>query len=254
MRRPAFLFALVLVAGCNRGDDAPLRRPDGSLLSDAGGEVSLSDGSRLKFVITSDRYKQWDAARQGLSKDVVSRYGQLLKPKSPTQQSIDRATAFLESNPRARQSIESSGMSVKDFVLMTVALEQEMQLASARGESPPEVASVDTSAYALPTVPPPYASTYPPPPAYTPSPTYPPPVYPSPIPTPPYDTSAYRDTTVRPLPVPRLDTTYRRDTLVTPIELPRPAPRDSITPPPRDTAPSPPRQDSLQSPDALRRR
>ena len=64
------------------------------------------------FVITSDRYKQWDSAREGLSKSIVSRFGTLLKPKAPTQQSIARATAFLESNAGTRQSIERTGMSV----------------------------------------------------------------------------------------------------------------------------------------------
>jgi len=249
MRRSALLLAFLVIAGCNRGDDAPLRRADGSLLSESGGEVSLSDGSQLKFVITSDRYKQWDEARASLSKDVVRRFGQLLKPKSPTQQSIDRATAYLDSNPRARNSIESTGMSVKDFVLMTVALEQEMQLASARGQTP-AVTSVDTSAYALPTVPSPYASAYPPPPAYTPAPTYPPPVYPSPTQPPAYDTMPHRDSVAPPSPKPRLDSSYRRDTLHKPIEQPRPAPRDTM---PRDTTPAPPRRDSAQSPDSIRR-
>ena len=253
MRRFTFLLAVSLLAGCNRGesDGSPMRRADGSLTSDAGGEVNLSDGSHLQFVITSDRYKQWDAARDGLSKDVVARFGQILKPKSPTQQTIARATAFLESNARARQSIESAGMSVRDFVLMTVALEQEMRLASARGEAPAAVTSVDTSAYELPNVPAPYASGYPPPPAYTPTPTYPPPVYPSP--TPAYDSTPRRDTMTRPLPPQRMDSTYRRDTLPRPIDIPRPAPRDTITPPvKRDTTPSP-RQDSTQSPDSIRR-
>jgi len=230
MRIPALLLTAMVVAACNRGDgDAPLRRSDGSLVSDAGGEVSLSDGSRLQFVITSDRYKQWDAAREGLSKSIVSRYGSLLKPKSPTQQSIARATAFLESNAGAKQSIERTGMSVKDFVLMTVALEQEMQLASARGEAPPPaVRSVDTSAYALPSVPSPYATAYPapaypPPPAYSPTPTYPPPPYP--------------------------DTTYRRDSTPKPIEPPKPIRRDSVAPDTvkRDSTPPPPVPDSTRS-------
>ena len=245
MRTSAFLLAFALVAGCNRGgDDAPLRRTDGSLVSDAGGEVSLSDGSRLQFVITSERYKQWDAARDGLSRDVVARYGVLLKPKAPTKQSIDRAAAFLESNPTAKQSIERTGMSVRDFVLMTVALEQEMQLASARGQTPASATPmpVDTSAYALPTVPPPYASGYPPQATYAPAPAYP---------TPPvYDSAPRRDTIVRPLPPPRVDSTYRRDTVPRPADSGKGIRRDTASPAPvkRDSAPAPVKSDSAPSP------
>ena len=49
------LVAMIFVAACNRGDNTPLRTADGSVLSSSGGEVELSDGSRLQFVITSER-------------------------------------------------------------------------------------------------------------------------------------------------------------------------------------------------------
>lgn len=191
--------------------------------------MSLTDGSRLHFVITSERYKQWDAAREALNKDVVARFGALLKPKAPTQQSIARATAFLESNPQVKQAIERTGMSVRDFVLMTVALEQEMQLASNRG-APPTAAdtfAVDT-AYTLPAVPPaqipmPPPSTYTAPPVYTPVPTYEPA-------RPSSDTVPRRDSARAER---RLDSTYRRDTA-------RPTPKRADTlAPARDTVPSP---------------
>jgi hypothetical protein len=128
----AFLVAFALAA-CDRGEysigDA---RYDPAQLASSGGEVSLSDGTRLDFVITSDRYNQWDAARKGLSRPVSTRFGALLKPKSPTARTIERAVAYLEGDAAARQSIERAGMSVRDFVLMTVALEQQMQLATAK--------------------------------------------------------------------------------------------------------------------------
>jgi hypothetical protein len=194
-----------------------MRRADGSLMSEAGGDVSLSDGSHLQYVITSERYKQWDAARDGLSKSVVARFGALLKPKAPTQQTIARATAFLENDPQARQSIARTGMSVKDFVLMTVSLEQEMQLASARGQPKASAAPYPMdSAYTLPSVPS----------AQMPM-------------SPSYDTATHVDSGVRPLPSPRVDTTYRRDSVIPAPELkPVPKPdsispkRDSVSPPP----------------------
>jgi hypothetical protein len=137
MRSILVLAALGTLAGpaaCNRGDNAVLRRADGTEFSSSGGEVALADGSHLQFVITSQRYKQWDAARSALSPSVATRFGALLQPKSPTEQTIARAVAYLEGDLRSRQAIERAGMSVKDFVLMTVALEQEMRVAS--GQSP----------------------------------------------------------------------------------------------------------------------
>jgi hypothetical protein len=154
-------------------------------------------------------------------------------------------------------------MSVRDFVLMTVALEQQMLLASQRrtDDLMPHVAyPMDTMP--LDTNPPPSAATpYPYPPAYP---------YPSPYPVPysaptpldsarrvdtvylpmPRDTRpAWRDT-VRPridprdtirhdLPRPRIDSvrdtirTQRRDTL-------RPAPPDTSWRPPPPPPPPPP--------------
>src|SRR4051812_22945000 len=107
MRLSIVLSLAALLSACDRGgDNTPMRRADGSLLSQAGGEVNLADGTRLQFVITSERYKQWEAARAGLTKPMVARFGALLKPKSPTRKSIEQATAFLESDPQARQSIE----------------------------------------------------------------------------------------------------------------------------------------------------
>src|SRR5438045_3217063 len=109
MRIHRFVLAALLLSACRRSDDTPVRRADGSLLSASGGEVSLSDGSKLSFVITSERYKQWDAAQSALDKGTAARFGALLQPKSPSQQSIERATAFLEANAAARAAIEHTG-------------------------------------------------------------------------------------------------------------------------------------------------
>lgn len=160
MRSVLSLVVLCAAVACKR-DDVELRRADGSAFSTSGGEVALADGSRLQFVITSQRYKQWDVAQRALDRSVAARFGQLLQPKSPTEKSIARAVSYLESDPRARTAIESAGMSVKDFVLMTVALEQEMRVASGQtgGQSPSPAASlpypmpVDTTPATLPVVP-----------------------------------------------------------------------------------------------------
>jgi hypothetical protein len=128
MRAIRVLFVLCALAACDRGNGDV--RVDGSQISNSAGEVALTDGGSLQYSITSDRYKQWDTARQGLDRRIAARFGALLQPASPSDRSIARAVEYLEGDPRARQAIERAGMSVRDFVVMTVALEQEMRLAS----------------------------------------------------------------------------------------------------------------------------
>lgn len=217
MRTLMSLALILLVAACNRHDQTPLRTADGSLLSSSGGEVALSDGSHLQFAITSERYKQWEAARGALRSNVVSRFGALLQPKSPTEATIGRATAFLEADVPSREAIQRTGMSVKDFVLMTVALEQEMRVASGAGASASQQDHVPM---------------------------------PAPLPS-PVDTGAAAEPRATPVPTPRVDTAVRLDTAVR-----RPAPRDtSRKPDTLSSAPKPPRDTvrdttALMSPDA----
>jgi hypothetical protein len=161
MRSVRALVIVGVLAACNRGDDAVLRRADGSEFSSSGGEVQLADGSHLEFAVTSERYKKWDLAQRGLDRRIAARFGELLRPGSATASTIQRATSYLESEPGARQAIERAGISVRDFVLMTVALDQEMRVASGRDVSRPatpapmplpSAAPIDT-AQQLPVVP-----------------------------------------------------------------------------------------------------
>ena len=213
----AILLGLILAGACNRGRDEPIRLPDGSMLSSAGGEVELADGSQMKFMITSERYKQWEAAKSGLNSSVTARFGTLLRPESPTQQTIERAVAYLETTPVSRQAIERTGMSVRDFVLMTVALEQEMRVAAARGQRGAPVSVVPGT----PTPKPDTTISYAP---IAPTPA------PAPAPPPPPRDSVRRDSvprdTVLPPPKPKPDSV-----------LPPKAKPDSVLPPkpPRDT-------------------
>lgn len=259
MRSVGFVFVFLTVAACNRDggsysvSDA---RYDPSKLTSSGGEVSLSDGSDFDYVITSDRYRQWDAARKGFSRAVSQRFGALLNPRSPTERSIERAIMYVTNQPAARQAIERTGMSVRDFVLMTVALEQQMMLAEQR-QPPDAMANLP-----LPTDTSYTDSLYPP--GYAPSP-YSTPYSPIPLDSPkrvdtvylptPRDTmSIWRDT-IRPRMDPR-DTMIRRDlsrprtdtardsTRLPPRDSTRP-PRDTTPRPPRDTNPPPPPPDSI---------
>ena len=122
--------AVVAVAACDQLEGIRGGRNNASLVSSSGGEVALADGGSLQFAITSEQYKRWDRARRGINRTVAARFGEILQPDAPTERSISEAVAYLESQTSARNSIEKAGMSVRGFVVMTVALEQEMRVAS----------------------------------------------------------------------------------------------------------------------------
>ena len=236
-------------------------RYDPSQLTSSGGEVSLSDGSSFDYAITSDRYKQWDAARKGFSKPESARFGDMLQPQAPTGESIRRAIAYVEGRPGPRASIERAGMTVRDFVQMTVALEQQMRLATERRDRP-DISAIPVDTFAIDSAPAVVGSM----PGEL-GPSYP--YTPVPVDTPTrVDTvflPAPRDSTVRdfapresvprdslrPRWEPSRDSVRaRRDRLRPPRDTVRP-PRDTTPPPryttqpPRDTVPTPP--DSLIS-------
>ena len=228
----------------------------------AAGDVSLTEVTE-DGVVSSEQYRQWYAAHQGLDRRISSRFGALLQPSAPTERSIDRAVAFLNGEPRARDAIRRSGMSVRAFVLTTIALEQEMRVASQTGLQPMDTMRVgsvypypypypsDTmAASAYQSVPNPYplpppATPYPMTPPTAAAPTYTPPAYTPPTYTlpPPRDTARRVDTVYVPEPV-RRDTTrprvmfWSRDTT-----LMR-----------RDTSPLPPRRDTVARRDTSVRR
>lgn len=237
---------LAASAACDRGDNTAgaQGQVDPSQLTSSG-EVSLADGGSMSFNITSERYKQWDQARRSFPKSLITRFGQVLQPRSPTERSINDAVALLEGNAGARQAIESAGLSVRGFVEITVALEQQMLAASTRGGAPDPMPvetyplSMDSGYYPMPA-----SQPYPPPVPVTP---YPAATYPYPPVTP-----------VTPAPVlPSPRDTVRRDTIYpTPAPVPAPVPSPTPVPPPRpdtapvrrDTTPAPIRRDTVITP------
>src|SRR2546423_62804 len=80
----------------------------------------------VDFRITDDNFARWAQAQEYLD--------QLPRSAIPSAagsggNAIDRAVARLESSPRARTAIERTGLSVRDFVLETVALAQAAEAA-----------------------------------------------------------------------------------------------------------------------------
>jgi hypothetical protein len=124
-------YAVVLglsLAGitCERGD-RDLTNPGASLIFDnATGEANEALTSTVDFRITDDNIARWQEAQQNLDR--------LPRSAIPTTAgagatAIDRAIARLRSSARARRAIESAGLSVRDFVLETIALAQANEAA-----------------------------------------------------------------------------------------------------------------------------
>ena len=140
MRFMRLLMLGAALAACRdegRGEQVAARL-DAAQLTSSDGEVALAEGGTLRFSVTSEQFRKWDAAQAGIDKTIQARFGDILKPESPSERTIDAAVAYLEGQPSARAAIEGAGLSVRQFVVTTVALEQEMRLASGRGSREPE--------------------------------------------------------------------------------------------------------------------
>jgi hypothetical protein len=166
------LVAVAALAACKedrRGEQAAARL-DAAYQTSSDGEVELAEGGTLRFSVTSEQFRKWDAAHGGIDRSIQARFGEILKPEAPSERTIDAAVNYLEGQPTARSAIERAGLNVRQFVVITVALEQEMRLASGRGSREPDPDSIimppmDTMAMAPY---PPVVLPYVPPPAYPP--------------------------------------------------------------------------------------
>jgi hypothetical protein len=114
----ASIFA---ATACRRSnDDSPQRL--GSLIFDtASPEAQQALSSPVDFRLSEENFAEWEQAQRNLDA--------LPKSALPTGGSsagnpIDRAVERLESSPRARTAIERTGLTVRDFVLETLALAQ----------------------------------------------------------------------------------------------------------------------------------
>jgi hypothetical protein len=138
----ALLVLLLLpLGGCNREPREVTDALGSSLLFDnASPEVREALASPVDFRINDDNFGRWEEA-QGNLEDLPRSQ---LPTKSPAGgNAVDRAVARLESSPYTRTAIERTGLSVKEFVLETIALAQATEAARtgkslSRGTIPPE--------------------------------------------------------------------------------------------------------------------
>jgi hypothetical protein len=93
-----------------------------SLIFDNGSkEAREALATAVSFRLTDDNFARWEEAQSNL--EDLSRSA-IQSGVSSGRSAIDRAVSRLESSPRARRAIERAGLSVRDFVLETIALAQ----------------------------------------------------------------------------------------------------------------------------------
>jgi hypothetical protein len=123
------LVLMTLVGGC-RGS-----RSEGDT-SVAGGDAAGIEVDALNYEVTADRYQRWLAAQRALDAIPGLSEPPALDPTRFTDTDVDRAVQYLESDARARAALARAGVSARDYVLTTLALDQALVAsASASGSS-----------------------------------------------------------------------------------------------------------------------
>jgi hypothetical protein len=117
----------LLVGGCKREPPSATATLGSSLIFDnASPEAREALATPVDFRINDDNFGRWEEAQRNLEDLPRS----ALPGKSPPGGNVvDRAVARLESSPYTRTAIERTGLSVRDFVLETIALAQATEVA-----------------------------------------------------------------------------------------------------------------------------
>jgi hypothetical protein len=124
-----FLAILVFsVAGsCKRENRGGAEALTASLMfGDASPDAREALAAPVNFTITDKTFAQWEKAQRNL--DNLPRSA-ISSSAGVGSTAVDRAVNRLESSPYARTAIERTGLSVRDFVLQTIALAQAAEAA-----------------------------------------------------------------------------------------------------------------------------
>jgi hypothetical protein len=118
----AAALVLLTLAGCRKTSEPPADEQIASLLFDVSSPAAREAlATPIDFGLTDENFAQWEDAQRFL--DALPRSA-FASAAGSSGNPIDRAVATLEASPRARTAIERTGLTVRDFVLETIALAQ----------------------------------------------------------------------------------------------------------------------------------
>jgi len=126
LRAVALAVVAIATLGCkptSHGASDPLAA---SLIFDNGSpEAREALATTIDFRLTDDNFARWEQAQSNLEELPRSA---IQSAGASGRSAVDRAVTRLESSPRARRAIERTGLSVRDFVLETIALAQASEV------------------------------------------------------------------------------------------------------------------------------
>jgi hypothetical protein len=118
----AVVVSILLAIGCKRDNDSANNASTSAFLDNATPDAREALAIQVDYKLTDENFAKWEKAQRNLDRLPSSAF--------PAQRGgtggnvIDRAVARLESSPKARTTIEATGLTVRDFVLQTIALAQ----------------------------------------------------------------------------------------------------------------------------------
>ena len=126
------LLLLVALVSCKKDSGTASSSQFTSLLFDASSPAAREAlATPVSYRLTEANYDQWERAQRFL--DALPRSA-FVGASGSQGNAIDRAVQTLEASPRARTAIERTGLTVRDFVLETIALAQAAEVRS--GQAP----------------------------------------------------------------------------------------------------------------------
>lgn len=118
-----------LAAGCGEAD-----ADDAGIVAQAEADDD-SSAAALDYVVTSETYRKWMAAEQRLAAIGVPELSARIPLAATDDERREAVEAMLEEEPRVREAIEGSDLSVEDYVATTIALDQATAPALAGGRA-----------------------------------------------------------------------------------------------------------------------
>jgi hypothetical protein len=122
------LVLAALVGACGGG------RSEGDT-SAAAGDTGPIEVDALNYEVTPDRYQRWVAAQRALDAIQGLPEPPRLDPSRFSEADVNRAVAYLESDARSRAALARAGVSARDYVLTTLALDQALVASGSSGAS-----------------------------------------------------------------------------------------------------------------------